>query len=471
MVGRANVVLLTVDCFRYDRCGFTGHPKETTPFMDSLAAESTVFDAAFTTGPYTPQSFPGMLAGLHSRSLTYRGDLVCKAIPPDSPTIASAFREAGYSTFATVTNTHLTAARNFDAGFDRFENLRLGDSVAMSERRDTADLSVGTVYRRIWSQVRNRMRDRDRYPNAFIPLVVAYRLAMLRDWPTIDGRQVVDTFGRRLPNDDDGPFFGWLHLMDLHAPLHPGRTREADASRPGRVLHQFMADGARVCQLAHPRYIEMYDAALEYVDRQVESVVDTLREHDLWDDTILIVTGDHGELLGERGRYGHPHHAMVDDLLRVPLIVRVPERRARRLGHTFSLAWLHELLTEVTGIQSSPLPASTTRDSHIEADVSDAIAVSDSVNRDGYSIAVRHADRKFVDHDLNTEPPLIDADSKLFRLRRDPGEHNPIVDARPSPDVGDVVDEYWTDPTDVSELHSGLAADAERRLQQLGYID
>ena len=471
MVCKANVVLLTVDCFRYDRCGFNGHPKETTPFMDSLAAESTVFNAAFTTGPYTPQSFPGILAGLHSRSLVYHGDLVCKAIPPEAPTIASAFREAGYSTFATVTNTHLTAARNFDTGFDYFENLRLDDSAAMSERRDTDDLSVGAVYRRIWNQVRNRMSDRDRYPNAFVPLVVAYRLGTLRDWPTIDGRQVVETFEKRLPSDDDGPFFGWLHLMDLHAPLYPGRTTEADASTPGGFVSQFMADGARVCQLAHPRYLEMYDAALEYVDRQVKSVVDTLRENDLWDDTILVVTGDHGELLGERGQYGHPHHAMVDDLLRVPMIVRVPGERARRLGHTFSLAWLHELLGEVTSVEPGNLPASTTRDSHIEADVSDAIAVSDSVNQDGYSIAVRDADRKYVEHNTDTKPPFIDANSQLFHLRHDPGEHNPTVDASPPANFRDVVDGYRTEPTDVSELHSDLAADAERRLQQLGYID
>lgn len=120
-----NVVLVTVDCLRYDRCGFTGHHRNTTPVLDSLTQESVVFDHAYATGPCTPESFPGIMAGLHSPDVVYQSEIWHKMLPPGTQTIASVFRENEYRTVATVTNPNLVDRRGYREGFDTFQNLTL----------------------------------------------------------------------------------------------------------------------------------------------------------------------------------------------------------------------------------------------------------------------------------------------------------------------------------------------------------
>ena len=118
-----NVVLLTVDCLRYDRCGFNGYYRNTTPVLDRLAEESYLFDRAYAPGTWTSESFPGILAGSHAPDVAYRDEPRYKSIPRGAPTIASRLGANGYHTVATITNPQLSVERNFDRGFDRFANL------------------------------------------------------------------------------------------------------------------------------------------------------------------------------------------------------------------------------------------------------------------------------------------------------------------------------------------------------------
>lgn len=91
------------------------------------------------------------------------------------------------------------------------------------------------------------------------------------------------------------PFFGWLHLIDIHS--LPGRGRKRSMRR--QVESRGNSSPTRPASTSpHPRYDLMYDVILEYVNEYIECVVNTIRENDVWDETVLIVTGDHGELLG-----------------------------------------------------------------------------------------------------------------------------------------------------------------------------
>lgn len=127
-MSQPNILLLTVDCFRYDRCGFNGHSRPTTPNLDRLAGESHVFDNAYATGPQTVESFPGLFAGLTSHQVTHVEDNVnWKAVPGSAETLATFLSDRGYETAATLTNAFITEDQNYDLGFDEFVNLESGD--------------------------------------------------------------------------------------------------------------------------------------------------------------------------------------------------------------------------------------------------------------------------------------------------------------------------------------------------------
>lgn len=84
-----NIILLTVDCLRYDRCSFAGHHRETTPTLDLLTRTAEIYDHAYATGMRTAESFPGILSARLSTDTAYYEKTQLKAIPNSAETIAS----------------------------------------------------------------------------------------------------------------------------------------------------------------------------------------------------------------------------------------------------------------------------------------------------------------------------------------------------------------------------------------------
>ncbi len=474
-----NIILVTVDCFRYDRCGFNGYSRSTTPFLDSLATESYLFDNAFATGPYTPESFPGILAGLHSKEELYTQDLRCKAISPDSTTVASHLTDHGYTSVATITNPHLSANRNFDIGFEEFQNLRINKS-GTKEENDREDSSkLGMVRTKVERSLRRRMRNQDRYPHPLLPLLVLQRHALLSDWPTIDADVVRDTFIKQLKqvrSVDSSPLFGWTHLMDLHTPLHPEKYRTRDGESITSwwgYSKRFAADGARMSDIYHPRYDDMYDGIVRYIDAQIESLVESLQHKGLWKDTVLIVTGDHGEATGERGLYEHPWHYLFDEVLRVPLLVRIPGETGTRVKAPFSLGWLHELISEAIGIEPASMPATTDTQRHLNSPPTDRTVLSDSVSKHGYSAAVRDSEYKYISHRGDSLPDYVfelTGEQAAYRIDCDRGETAPISLTNIPDRLQARFNDYHVHPDDVTSLHQTLGQEANNRLEQLGYL-
>lgn len=470
-----NVLLITVDCLRYDRCGFNGSARSTTPFLDSLAKESYIFDNAYATGPYTPESFPGILAGLHSKDVKYSEDLICKAIPREAPTLAGYLSKCGYQTRATVTNTHLSKNRNFDKGFQEYHNIRINQSASMEERRSDSSAKIQQIKDNLFDYFREKINSQERYPNPYVPLLMIQRYIQLRDWPTVSASRVTKKYSKKYsPSTSERPLFDWIHLMDLHAPLHPGRAvRDQGGSVvPNRINH-FLADSSRISGIYHPRYGKLYDSALRYVDAQIEELVRIIKREDEWDNTVIIITGDHGEALGERGIYEHPWHYMYDELLKVPLLTRVPGGGSGRIRKLFSLAWLHELITEIIGVNQAPLLASSRSGTHLDEGRNEKeVVVSDSLSQYGYSAGIRDDQYKLIKHTSGSIPEHLAKPSsceQLFKFRLDPGERSPIKNA-PTPHLNDVFADYVTSPEELSSLGNELTQGAEDQLKQLGYL-
>jgi choline-sulfatase len=481
MAGAAqNIVLVTVDCFRYDRCGFAGHHRNTTPFLDELASESTVFDAAYASGPDTSESFPGILAGRLSGDCVYVDSPTRKAIPADAETLASHLRQHGYETAATISNPQLTRRRNFDAGFDRFENLRVPEAeekntsgAARERESDVPLLRRLSVGERLY-QFRERLRGRDSLPAPYrLPMVALREYQYRTEWPTVQSDEILERAGAAIAEATE-PFFLWVHLMDLHGPLHPDTVNAGGLCRATR-RKQFAWDADRMADIQQPACGLRYDSALRRVDSQLSGLHDRLQSEGFAEETAFIVTGDHGESLHDRGLYGHRHHYLYDDLLHVPLLVNRSgaENAAKRVQTPVSLAWLHRLATDIAGVPPGPFPQTPDGDLFCEPD--EDFILSDSIGTGGHSVAVRHLETgiKQIYHSGNTEGLEGAADRReLYDVQLDRGERTPLNPDRieGASRLTERSESLVIHPDELPELDETLSEETEDRLRELGYL-
>ncbi|HET9063373.1 MAG TPA: sulfatase, partial [Candidatus Binatia bacterium] len=323
---RMNMLLLTIDTLRADRIGAYGYDRARTPALDGLARQGALFERAIAQSSWTRPSFGSLFTSrypsdhqaawrLLKNAPGERQSLYNRPLRADLPTVAEILDAGGYLTIGVNTNVQTSRLFGFDHGFDHYIDVSrplsvLTDSVACRAR----GLGLSKLCRR-WS-------------------------AVSPDYPYLTGDRVLEIFhavAERLENSS-GPFFLWLHLMDPHVPYraHDGSDRSMGYDDIERLLAG--ADGAVD---ATRETGAMYDAAVAFADRCVGELLARLDGSDSLVKTAVVVTSDHGEELLERWRaerdrpdplryyyrgYGHGH-TMYDELLRVPMILRLPDRR------------------------------------------------------------------------------------------------------------------------------------------------
>src|SRR5580692_8711495 len=132
---RKSIVLVTVDCLRADHVGFNGYQRPTTPFLDSLAAESFVVPAAIVAGAPTYYSFPAILAS--RMPLALGRDVV--GLAPGESTLATVLSESGYATGAfTAANPYISPHFGYEQGFEVFRDFLDHDFIGI-EAQSTQD--------------------------------------------------------------------------------------------------------------------------------------------------------------------------------------------------------------------------------------------------------------------------------------------------------------------------------------------
>lgn len=445
MPGPQSLVLITVDSLRADHVGFLGYDRPTTPFLDSLARESAVFANAIVAGAPTYYSFPAMLASRHPLALGR--DVL--GVAPDEPTIATVLKQSGYATAAFLGgNPYLSRRFGYDAGFDTFrdfldaeiESLAHpgGNGAGNGRRRTHLNRSLaeachklgpmGPLYDELYFQYCQRV--------AALP---APSFDVLRRYP--GANVMVEQVCAWLAGVEEGPFFLWLHLMDPHSPYYPPEEAlqlmgsGGVTARRARYLNSYWNRGdigANRLKRHREEVIALYDAGIRWVDTQVARFVDELRHSHLWDNCVFALTADHGEeFLDHEGRY-HPPSRVTEELVRVPLLLRVPGReQVKPVEGPFSLLHLAPTLLEAVG---APIPGDFRGHSYWsrlrsaeewdEAAIVECVADCANLFRvDGRLgrrvVAVRERRYKLVfDFGSSRE--------QLFDLEGDPGELHPL---------------------------------------------
>lgn len=223
----------------------------------------------------------------------------------------------------------------------------------------------------------------------------------------------------------------------------------------------------------------MYESTLRYVDAQIERLVEYLQERGMWDETVLVVTADHGEALHDRGVYGHAagndrfvydqtRDYMYEELLHVPLLVREPDGEGRRVREPFSLVWLHELIAEVTGVERGEFPRTSGRESHRDPST-DAMVIADALSSDGHTIMTRSGPWKRISECAGGDRGSIDGDPLVFDLDVDPGERTDLSANTSRRQLADAAETVFTPPDGLRPLAGEIDSETRDLLGQLGY--
>jgi arylsulfatase A-like enzyme len=360
-----SLILITVDCLRADHTGFMGYARPTTPFLDGLAAESFVFPKAIAVGAPTYYSFPGIMASRFPLAL---GREVV-GLAAGEPTLATVLQEAGYCTAAYVAgNPYLSNRFGYARGFEVFQDFPAGlwatpggaNNSPETARRPGSRLNfhiartahrippLGKLYDELYFQYRHRL--------------IAHKALSwdtLRRFPAAD--VLVDQACDWLGSIGREPFFLWLHFMDPHAPYYP--TAEAlaamgDSIDPdrGRYLNGAWVElGGKRLQRYREEIVRLHDAGIRWVDMQVARLAGWLRQRSLWDSSVFALTADHGEeFLDHGGRFHYPSR-IYQEMLHVPLLVRVPGGKKMPLSDApFSHLHLAPTLLDAVGLGAPP---------------------------------------------------------------------------------------------------------------------
>jgi arylsulfatase A-like enzyme len=440
MSSARSLVLVTVDCLRADHVGFLGYKRPTTPFLDSLSAESIVLENAIAAGAPTYYSFPAIMASRYP--LGMGRDVI--GLSPDEPTIATTLNQIGYSTAAFIAgNPYLSKRFGYAEGFDVFEdfleediksttypeksNGRTRSRVNQFVRQASYNLGLQSVYDELHFRYSQKIASRS-----------TKSLDQLRRFPASD--VIVSRAANWIRQSGHNPFFLWLHLMDPHSPYYPPHDalnllgeNEMNAVRACYLNSLWNRAGMAERRYAHVReeMLYLYDSSIRWVDQQVAGLVKSLQDLKLWDHCILALTADHGEEFLEHGGRMHTPPSVTEELVHVPLLMRIPGVGARRVNAPFSLLNLAPTLLDCV---QAPSPADFRGRSYCQQlkagqDWNDEIVVEcisgcrnpfrKNDRRGPRILAVRDARYKLIlDFDRKTD--------QLFDLQSDTRESHPL---------------------------------------------
>jgi len=335
-----NIILITVDSLRQDHMSCYGYKKKTTPFLDkTIKKNSLKFDDTFSTGPFTPMSFPGIISATYPLEKDYYLPL-----PNKEKSISMVLKSNGYKTAAFISsNGFLSKYYGYNSGFDFFQDyIKVQKTKRMSLLKRTIINLFGPE-----SKI-SRFIFKANYFDSLRSILKGNKKKVSQN-----ANKIFTDAIEWVKQNSDTPFFLWLHLMDTHTPYF--------LPKEFKKQHHINISDRKEVILSKIRYlsktkmvlnklIELYDYNISYVDEQLNIFMNKLDSLSKLEDTSIIMTSDHGDAFGEHGRLGHGPQ-MYDELLRVPLIIINTNIKKHETKGVFSLIQIPSTILDLANIK------------------------------------------------------------------------------------------------------------------------
>ena len=324
---KPNVVLIVIDTTRADHLSAYGYHRPTSPSIDALAARGTLFLAAHSTASYTRASTASILTGVYP---SVHGAIThADSISSEVPTLAERLHEAGYATAGIHRNQNAGAPFGFGRGFETY----VFPDDALSVRREDAGRPL--------------------------------RFASEKDDSLLTAEAVT-----LLERQQTSPFFLYLHFQGAHDPYTPSPETPSFLDGPPTalvekyyeqainpksensiaVLSQIQRGMIPMDEREREQMVALYDSEIAFADKQVGTVLAVLEKVGHADDTVVIVTADHGEEFWDHGKVSHGH-TLFEELIHVPLVIVGPGVHSRRIEEPVSLIDLTPTILSLAGLK------------------------------------------------------------------------------------------------------------------------
>lgn len=336
--GAPNVLLVTLDTVRAQSLKLYNDSGVETPHLEALAEQGVLFEQAIAPASWTLPSHASMFTGRypHQLSTDWWGPLDDR-----EPTLAEALRDRGYATSGFVANTrYCSRPTGLARGFVHYEDFPLSLGEVLQQSLLVGHLELSAV--------------------GFSPVGVYDRLGRKT------GDDVTGGFLRWVDRQERRPFFAFLNYMDAHDPYLPERLVEGDRklSHHEKLLMRnwWQLDPEDLSEQDLELARLCYESMIRELDAEMGRLLAELDRRGLRENTLVIITSDHGEQFGEHGVCFHGN-SLYRPVVHVPLIVSWPEHvpTQRRVTTAVTLRDLAATVLDLIGAEQGILPGNSVR--------------------------------------------------------------------------------------------------------------
>jgi arylsulfatase A-like enzyme len=374
-----NIILIVMDTMGAKHMSIYGYPRRTTPFLESLAENSTIYSRCFAPSAWTIPSHASMFTGLYpSQHGTFEGNLF---LSQNIQHLVSGLKMKGYLTFGISSNGLVSPASGLCRDFDFFKDFtsayleglmpnpaaKASPTILENPGELTDYLSKGINSLEKLKILLRYIQDTGNWQEALERLSegIRYRLSHLISPSPFFKSSPFTEKSIELSRDiftqhagQEKPFFLFINFMEAHEKYRPPLkyrkfSRWSDKQKANMAGFYFQEMTPYFTELLEDNR-NLHDDEIYYLDQKIKDIFDALQTNKLLDETVVILTSDHGESFGEKGIYGH-NLSLYNELIWVPLIIHYQPGNTPK-GENDRLVSLTDLYATVLDLAQCPLP-------------------------------------------------------------------------------------------------------------------
>jgi len=438
------IILISLDTLRADHLSCYGYHRITSPFIDGFAKEAIVFEQAVVQSQWTLPSHMSIMTSLYptSHGVTQTKDRLADA----QVTLAELLRKGGFKTAAFVDGGFMNSSFGFNHGFEIYDEDQWGSSKG------------------IITKVKGSGRG--------------------------GIKRILPKVKRWLNTNKTAPFFLFIHCYDMHAPYDPPSPYDSmfhDFTYTGNLfptretMSAIQWKGLKVSDEDLRHFIALYDGCIRYTDDKIGEFLSYLHESGLYDQSLIIITSDHGEEFKEHGQFLH-QQLYYRPNLHVPLIVRIPNylKKGIRITELVQSIDLLPTILEIAELPAHPdaqgrslLPLIKRNKNFFNRSAWKIFHPFHNDSHSSFAMELREDFYSIITDDYQLLHNLTSDSTKLFDLESDPLAKNNIAkdhDALVKRLLSELETFYSVMPLHKASTIS-LDEQTREQLEALGYID